>query len=44
MSKEDWELAALTKEPFMVYYGKDEDITSLVERLAVSNFEPVKEE
>jgi formate hydrogenlyase subunit 6/NADH:ubiquinone oxidoreductase subunit I len=26
MSNEQWELAALKKEPFTVYYGRDEDL------------------
>ena len=34
MSNEQWELAAVTKEPFTVYYGKDEDIQLLMERAA----------
>jgi formate hydrogenlyase subunit 6/NADH:ubiquinone oxidoreductase subunit I len=28
LSHEEWELAALTKEPFTVYYGRSEDITA----------------
>lgn len=32
MSNEQWELAAATKEPFTIYYGKDEDIAFLMER------------
>jgi len=34
MSNEQWELAAVNKEPFTVYYGKDEDIQLLMERAA----------
>jgi formate hydrogenlyase subunit 6/NADH:ubiquinone oxidoreductase subunit I len=34
MSKDDWELAALHKETFEVKYGKEEDISTLLERLA----------
>jgi formate hydrogenlyase subunit 6/NADH:ubiquinone oxidoreductase subunit I len=34
LSDEDWELAALKKEPFTVYYGKDEDVKGLLERAA----------
>jgi formate hydrogenlyase subunit 6/NADH:ubiquinone oxidoreductase subunit I len=30
MSSEDWELAAVKKEPFTVCYGKDEDITIIL--------------
>jgi formate hydrogenlyase subunit 6/NADH:ubiquinone oxidoreductase subunit I len=34
MSSEEWELAGTSKEAFMVYYGKDEDIQTLLARLA----------
>jgi hypothetical protein len=34
MSSEQWELAALTKQPFEVYYGKDEDIQVILEKHA----------
>lgn len=34
MSDEMWELASITKEPFEVYYGKDEDIQFLLENAA----------
>ncbi|MEA4906934.1 MAG: 4Fe-4S binding protein [Chloroflexi bacterium] len=34
MSNEDWELAALNKEPFTVFYGKDEDVDFLLARAA----------
>jgi hypothetical protein len=34
MSHEQWELAALNKEPFTVYYGKDEDIQTILARFA----------
>lgn len=29
LSHEQWELAALTKEPFTVYYGNEDDINSI---------------
>lgn len=32
MSSEDWELAALGKEPFTVYYGREEDVQFLLDR------------
>jgi formate hydrogenlyase subunit 6/NADH:ubiquinone oxidoreductase subunit I len=32
LSSEDWELAALTKEPFEVHYGSDENLKLFVER------------
>ena len=34
MSNEEWELASTSQEPFMVFYGKDEDVQSLLARLA----------
>jgi len=34
MSSEQWELAALSKEPFTIYYGKDADVESLLGRHA----------
>lgn len=34
MSNEQWELASTRKEPFTVYYGKDEDVQFLLDRLA----------
>jgi formate hydrogenlyase subunit 6/NADH:ubiquinone oxidoreductase subunit I len=36
MSHEQWELAALNKEPFTVYYGKDEDVQTILARFAES--------
>jgi len=42
LPKEDWELASLNKEPFLVQYGKEEDIAALLERNAVSKAEPLK--
>jgi formate hydrogenlyase subunit 6/NADH:ubiquinone oxidoreductase subunit I len=35
MSSEQWELAALTKEPFTVYYGRDEDVNEFLAKLNV---------
>jgi len=34
MSPEEWELAALGKEPFTVYYGQEEDVAHVLARLA----------
>jgi len=34
MSSEQWELASLKKEPFTVYYGRDEDIQTFLGRHA----------
>jgi NAD(P)H-quinone oxidoreductase subunit I len=42
LAKEDWELASLSKEPFLVQYGKEEDIAALLERNAIPKVEPVK--
>ena len=36
MSHEQWELAALNKEPFTVYYGKAEDIQTILARFGES--------
>jgi formate hydrogenlyase subunit 6/NADH:ubiquinone oxidoreductase subunit I len=37
MSPEEWELAALGKEPFTVYYGQEEDVAHVLARLAEVN-------
>jgi formate hydrogenlyase subunit 6/NADH:ubiquinone oxidoreductase subunit I len=45
MSPEQWELAALTKEPFTVYYGKEEDVQTFLAHFSgakSSEPEPVK--
>jgi formate hydrogenlyase subunit 6/NADH:ubiquinone oxidoreductase subunit I len=34
MSEEDWELASTTKEPFEVYYGREEDIAPFLAKAA----------
>jgi formate hydrogenlyase subunit 6/NADH:ubiquinone oxidoreductase subunit I len=34
LSDTEWELAALTKQPFTVYYGRDEDVQFLLEKVA----------
>lgn len=39
MSNQDWEHAALDKN-FMVYYGRDEDITSYVESIVTTADQP----
>ena len=36
MSNTDWELAALTKAPFDVYYGKDDDVKAVLAKLAAA--------
>jgi formate hydrogenlyase subunit 6/NADH:ubiquinone oxidoreductase subunit I len=37
MSNEEWERAALTREPFTVTYGRDEDLKKFLERTALEN-------
>lgn len=32
MSSEDWELASANKQPFEVYYGREEDVAFLLEK------------
>ena len=39
MSNEQWELAATTKAPFLVNYGRDEDVQNLLARLAQEKIE-----
>ncbi len=39
MSEEQWELASTTKEPFEVYYGREEDIKFLLEKAARGDVE-----
>ena len=34
MSNEDWELAALKKQEFEVYYGKEADVATFLEKLS----------
>ena len=42
MSPEQWELAALSKQPFEVYYGKDEDIQVILDKhVSAKTPEPV---
>lgn len=36
MSSEEWELAALSKEPFLVYYGKEEAVKAYLDKLAAA--------
>jgi formate hydrogenlyase subunit 6/NADH:ubiquinone oxidoreductase subunit I len=37
MSNEQWELASVSREPFEVYYGKDEDVKFLLDKIARDN-------
>jgi formate hydrogenlyase subunit 6/NADH:ubiquinone oxidoreductase subunit I len=34
MSEDEWELASAKKEPFEVFYGREEDVTELMARAA----------
>ncbi len=44
MSNDQWELASVHKEPFEVYYGREEDIQVILERAANPNVDvPCKE-
>jgi formate hydrogenlyase subunit 6/NADH:ubiquinone oxidoreductase subunit I len=44
LSNEEWELASLTKQPFEVYYGREEDVQILMERIAQENAGPSQSE
>ncbi len=39
MSGDQWELASVSKEPFEVYYGRDEDVQFLLEQAAKDGVE-----
>jgi len=39
MSNELWELASLTKEPFTVYYGREDDVQNLLARISQESAE-----
>lgn len=43
MDSQQWELAALRREPFAVYYGKDEDVQFLLARAAGSTHPAARE-
>jgi formate hydrogenlyase subunit 6/NADH:ubiquinone oxidoreductase subunit I len=43
MSNEEWELAALHKEPFTIYYGNEADVQAVLERFPQTEPEPVAE-
>ena len=34
MSSEEWELASASREPFVVYYGRDEDVQTILAKFA----------
>lgn len=40
MASDQWELAAFSKEPFTVYYGKDEDVEFLLAKATELPMEP----
>lgn len=37
MAAEEWELAAMNREPFVITYGRDEDIAALLEKASSAN-------
>ena len=43
MSNEEWELAAVEKEPFTVYYGKEENVKFILDQAASENPEATLE-
>ncbi len=44
MTSDQWELAALNRQPFEVYYGRDEDVQKILETFArEGQAEPEKE-
>jgi formate hydrogenlyase subunit 6/NADH:ubiquinone oxidoreductase subunit I len=43
MSNADWELAALSKEPFTVYYGDENDIRAILDKFAGAENAPAPE-
>lgn len=43
MSSEQWELASIKKEPFTVYYGKDEDVKFLLADLPAREHPTMRE-
>jgi NAD(P)H-quinone oxidoreductase subunit I len=40
MSDDQWEMAALSKEAFTVYYGRETDVDAILEQLGHPNAEP----
>jgi|YNPMSStandDraft_2_1061718.scaffolds.fasta_scaffold83514_1 formate hydrogenlyase subunit 6/NADH:ubiquinone oxidoreductase subunit I len=44
MTNEQWEHAALSKEPFVVHYGRDEDVQFLLEKAAKEGIEECPEQ
>jgi formate hydrogenlyase subunit 6/NADH:ubiquinone oxidoreductase subunit I len=40
LSNEQWELASVSKEPFEVFYGREEDVKFLLEKAALGEPEP----
>jgi len=43
MSNQEWELAALNREPFVVFYGRDEDVQQLLDKTAQESLGPTCE-
>ena len=44
LSNEEWELAASSREPFMVYYGREEDVQILLARYSREQMEAPQRE
>lgn len=43
MSDQQWELASLTKEPFTIHYGREEDVASFLEKTQTKPVEAAHE-
>ncbi len=39
MSNEAWEMASTSEDPFIVYYGRDEDVQTVLARIAQESIE-----
>ena len=39
MSNEEWEMASTSKDPFIVYYGREEDVKAVLARIAQESME-----
>lgn len=40
MASDEWELAALTRKPLTIYYGSDEDVETVLAKLAEPDAQP----
>ncbi len=39
MSNEEWEMASTTKDPFLVYYGREDDVKTVLARITQESVE-----